>query len=148
MSEVSWFGASALALIGLCFYFVRKIPAYLALCSLVVVGFAVVTSPLPVRDHPAHSVAEWLVATTGLALCVFGLLIVRVMLIRSVSLRLLRSIQEGQAERMNEDIGGRLADMRGFRLIEIREGQCELTGFGRLVGGAIGACYSLLRIGT
>ena len=144
MSLLSWYGTGALALIGVCFYFVRRIPAYLALCLLAVVGFAVVTFPLLDLTNPA----EWVVMTTGLLLCIFGLLIVRVMLIRSVSLRLLRSIQDGQAERMNEDIGGRLADMRGFRLIEMQEGQCELTAFGRLVGGAIGACYSLLRIGT
>jgi hypothetical protein len=142
MASLSWYGLGALALIGVFFYFVRKIPAYVALCSLTVLGFAFVTFPLLDRERPS----EWVVMTTALMLCIFGLLIVRVMLIRSVSLRLLRSIQEGHAERMNEDIGGRLADMRAFRLIETREGLCELTPFGRLVGGGIAAFYSLLRI--
>lgn len=144
MSLLSWYGLCALALIGGIFYFVRKIPAYAALCLLAVVGFAGVTLPLLDLAHPS----EWLVMTFGLLLCVFGLLIVRVMLVRSVSLRLLRTIDEGQAEHMSEDIGGRLADMRGFRLIETEGEQCALTPFGRLVGGVVAAFYSLFRIAT
>jgi len=131
----------ALAAIGVVFYFVRKIPAYVAACALLVMAFAGLTLPF-FGQRPS----EWIVLTAGLLLCVFGLLIVRVMLVRSVSLRLLRSIDEGHAERMSEDIGGRLADMRGFRLIEITDGQCALTPFGRLVGGTIAAFYSLFRI--
>jgi hypothetical protein len=142
MSLLSWYGLGALALIGGIFYFVRKISAYAALCLLTVVGFAGVTFPVLDLGRPS----EWLVMTFGLLLCVFGLLIVRVMLVRSVSLRLLRTIDEGQAEHMSDDIGGRLADMRGFGLIKTDGERCTLTPFGRLVGGVVATFYSLFRI--
>lgn len=142
MGPLAWYGLLTLAAIGVIFYFVRKIPAYLGTAGCTVLIFAWATFPLLDRARPS----EWIVLAAGLLLCVFGLLIVRVMLVRSVSLRLLRSIDEGQAERMNEDIGGRLADMRGFRLIETSGGHCSLTPFGRLVGGGIAALYTLFRI--
>lgn len=144
MNSLSWYALGALASIGLTFYAVRKIPVYAAICLVVVLAHGVLTWPLV----DLQSTSEWIVSTAGLALCVFGLLIVRVMLIRSVSLRMLRRIDEGGAETMEEDIGGRLPDMRAFKLIGAQREVCELTPFGRVIGTSVAAFYALFRIGT
>jgi hypothetical protein len=83
----------------------------------------------------------------ALLLCIFGLLIVRVMLVRSVSLRLLARMDSGENESMGEDIGGRLSDMRAFRLIQAApDGKNTLTAWGWTVSTIIAVLYSLLRI--
>jgi hypothetical protein len=142
MTTLDWYGIGALSLIVVVFYFVRKIPAYLAAAGAIVVGFVAVTCQSV--DWPQAS--DWLVMTLGLLACIFGLLIVRVMLIRSVSLNLLRSIEGATADRFGEDIGARLGDMRSFHLIETAEGRNSLTPFGRLVSGVVAAFYAILRI--
>ena len=142
MNVLGQYSAGALLLILLVFYFVRQVKAYALLCLAVVVGFAVLTLP----GLEGAQASEWIVATLGLLLGVFGLLIVRIMLIRSVSLRLLASIDTGRAESMGEDIGGRLGDMRAFKLIQGGDDACQLTGFGRLIGGGVALFYTLFRI--
>jgi hypothetical protein len=142
MSVLDAYGLGALAAIALVFYFVRRIPAYVGLCVAAVVAFAASTFRLVAWDEPS----EWIIMTVGLLFSVFGLLIVRVMLIRSVSLRMLGRIDAGTNESMGEDIGGRLGDMRAFRLIRTNGELNELTGFGRFVAGVVAVFYSLFRI--
>jgi hypothetical protein len=143
MAPLGVYAVGALALVLAIFYFVRKIPAYLALSAVVVVVFALATVGHIEWVQPS----EWIVAVAGLLLCVFGLLIVRVMLIRSVSLRLLASIDSGAQETIGEDIGGRLHDMIAFGLIRaVPDGTCDLTPFGRFVGGVVAVFYSVFRI--
>jgi hypothetical protein len=142
MNPLAWFGVGASLLLLPTFYFVRKIPAYLALASILVLAFAVLSWPFADHDQPT----EWLVLVVGLMLCVFGLLIVRVMLIRSVSLHLLAEIAEGRSSRNEERLGGRLDDMRAFGLIRSTGGLNELTGFGKLVGVVVSTFYSMVGV--
>ena len=87
MSVLDWYGLAALAVISLCFYAVRSVPRYIFACALAIVAFSWVT-----RDFLLHAPAPWIVMCGGLCLTAFGLLIVRVMLTRSVSLHLLRRL--------------------------------------------------------
>ena len=144
MSAIDGYGALALLIIAMIFWFIRTIPAYLVAGGITVVVFAVVT--LGAMDWA--SVSNWLVMTSGLMLSVFGLLIVRVMLIRSVSLNLLGSMQGERKESFGEDIGARLGDMRKFGLIQTTGTENSLTGFGRFVGGVVALFYAMFRIKT
>lgn len=142
MTTLDWYGMGALALIVLFFYSVRSVRAYVILCVLIAGGFAATTSGLVDWDRPS----EWIVMTTGLLLCAFGLLIVRVMLIRSVSLQILGRIEGGTPNAFGEDLVKRLHDMRVFRLIRTTEGSAALTPFGHLVSSVVTLFYSLFRI--
>jgi len=142
MSMLSWYGLGAAALVLGVFYFVRSIPMYVASCACLVLGFMALTF-----HEWQDRRSEWLVTTSGLALCSFGMLIVRVMLIRSVSLRLLRRLIDGNHQGIGDDIGGRLADMHAFKLIEEPADACTLTPFGRLMGGLGATAYALFGIG-
>ena len=89
MDSLNWLAVAALALILVIFYFVRKIPAYLALSFVVAVGYAGATA----AQVDWHLPSEWMVIVIGLLFWSFGLLIVRLMLVRSVSLRLLARME-------------------------------------------------------
>jgi hypothetical protein len=83
----------------------------------------------------------------GLCLAVFGLLIVRVMLTRSVSLHLLRRLQASLNDEFTRDIGSRLDDMRGFGLIRDVEGEkVMLTTFGQFIGSVVAVLYTAFKI--
>jgi len=144
MSAIDGYGALALLVIAMVFWFIRTIPAYLAAGGAIVALFAAVTfSSLTWAEA-----SNWVVMTCGLGLSVFGLLIVRVMLIRSVSLNLLGSMHGDRKESFGEDIGARLDDMRKFGLIQTTGSDNSLTGFGRFVGGVIALFYAVFRIKT
>jgi hypothetical protein len=142
MTALNWYGIAGLTLILVVFYLVRRIPIYLAICVAITAACAVATGQTVDWQRPS----EWVVASIGLWLCVFGLLIVRVMLIRSVSLRLLDTIQRGNAESVSEDIGGRLDDMRSFGLIRPTGEMATLSAFGRLISGIVAVFYAMFRI--
>lgn len=142
MNMLTWFAVGAALLLAPTFYFVRKIPPYLALSSSIIVAFVGLTWRLVDRERPA----EWVLSTVGLMLCAFGLLIVRVMLVRSISLHLLAEIAAGQPNRNEERLGGRLDDMRAFGLIRSSGELNELTGFGKLVGTVVVAFYSMVGV--
>jgi hypothetical protein len=142
MNTLTWFAVGAALLLVPTFYFVRKIPAYLTLSGLIIVAYTMLTWGLVDRQRPS----EWVLSTVGLMLCVFGLLIVRVMLVRSVSLHLLAEIAAGQPNRNEERLGGRLDDMRAFGLIRSAGQLNELTGFGKLVGTVVLAFYSMVGV--
>jgi hypothetical protein len=145
MVPLRLYAVGALALIVAIFWVVRKIPAFATLSSGVVLAFAAATVA---RGEGGH-VAEWVLAVVGLLLCAFGLLIVRVMLIRSVSLKLLAHIDSGRPQTIAHDIGGRVHDMAAFSLVRgMPEGMCRLTPFGRFVGGVATFLYSAFRIDT
>jgi len=144
MTAIDGYGAGALLAIALVFWFIRTIPAYLAAGALIVVAFGAITF----GSLSWAEASNWLVMTSGLMLSVFGLLIVRVMLIRSVSLNLLGSMHGQRKESFGEDIGARLGDMRKFGLIETTGKDNSLTSFGRFVGGVIALFYAVFRIKT
>lgn len=143
MTTLDLYGIVVFAVLVLLFYGVRSIPLYVALALAIVGGFAAVTS----GSTATVGWPTWLVMLSGLLLCAFGLLIVRTMLIRSVSLHLLRSIDSGHADTFNEDIATRLSDMRALSLIRARDGdEHTLTSVGRLIAGGVAALYTLFRI--
>src|SRR5262249_21764459 len=113
MATHEWYGLGAVALMALVFYFVRRIPMYIALCGAICAGFVALTAPSVDFSRPSG----WIVMTAALLSASFGLLIVRVMLIRSISLNLLRNLDNATQSTFTEDLGGRLGDMRKFRLI-------------------------------
>jgi hypothetical protein len=144
MNALDWCGIGALAAIVLSFGSIRRIPAYIGATSAVVAAFAVA----PYLGVDVVRSADWLVMTAGLAACAFGLLIVRVMLVRSVSLLLLARLGEGPSDLFRRDIRGRLDDMQRFGLIRSSDGRYTLTSFGMAVGGAVTASYKVFRIKT
>jgi hypothetical protein len=144
MTAIDGYGALALLAIALVFWFIRTIPAYLVAGAVIVALFGAITF----GSLSWAEASNWLVMTSGLMLSVFGLLIVRVMLIRSVSLNLLGSMHGQRKESFGEDIGARLGDMRKFGLIETTGKDNSLTAFGRFVGGVIALFYAVFRIKT
>lgn len=144
MTAIDGYGALALLAIALVFWFIRTIPAYLVAGAVIVALFGAISF----GSLSWAEASNWLVMTSGLMLSVFGLLIVRVMLIRSVSLNLLGSMHGQRKESFGEDIGARLGDMRKFGLIETTGKDNSLTAFGRFVGGVIALFYAVFRIKT
>ena len=93
--------------------------------------------------------AEAVLLVIGLALYFFGLLIVRVMLHRSVSLRMLAACDGGRAgEESRDDIRARLVDVERYRLAVKRDDRYGLTAFGRLIAGAVAALYRVTSVET
>jgi hypothetical protein len=124
------------------FYFIRKTPLFLLASTLVTLSFAGLSVGSVAWGRPS----QWLIANCGLQLYVFGLLIVRTMLIRSVSLRRLARIAAGQPGAMTEDIAHRLDDLRLLGLTRSVDGKNSLTRLGRAIGGAVAALYTVTRI--
>lgn len=142
MTVLDWYGLAGMAAISLNFYAVRRIPRYIFASALVILAFGWVT-----RHFIFGAPAQWIVMCAGLSLAVFGLLIVRVMLTRSVSLQLLRRLQLSLNDEFALDIGSRLNDMRGFGLIRDAEGgEVMLTGFGQFIGSVVTVLYAAFRI--
>jgi hypothetical protein len=142
MITLDWHAIGAIALMLSVFYFIRNVRVYLILCVVIVVGFAVATFGSFADQH----VFEWIVIICGLLLCAFGLLIVRTMLIRSVSLGMLQRLASGQQGSMEEEISHRLSDMRYLGLIKTSDGNVALTSFGRLVSAIVAIVYALVWI--
>ena len=83
----------------------------------------------------------------GLLLYWFGLLIVRVMLQRSVSLHLLLSYFQGRpAETIQEEVSGRFKDALFFRLVREDGSAFRLTLFGRFIATIVALFYAIVRI--
>jgi hypothetical protein len=138
------YGSVAAALIGLTFYGVHRISAFLLVGGAIVAGFVVLTYGGPALQLSA----DWLLMTAGLAAWVAGLAIVRVMLIRSASLQLLERIGGARPGSFRQDINERLADMRVLGLVRGTDRGNELTRAGGSVAGVVAVCYSAFRIRT
>jgi hypothetical protein len=141
MTDLDLYGIGALALIGVVFWRVRRISTYLAISAAIIASFAFVISTSPTTETLLTPV----LMIVGLVECGFGLLVVRVMLVRSVSLRLLGRDAK-RTDAFHDDIHGRLHDMRRFHLVRTDRDGNTLTGFGQFVSGIVAASYSLFRI--
>ena|SRR5690606_1994343 len=142
MPLIELVGAAGIVFIGVLFYLVRQIPRYVSGATLVVVGVGIATS----SELNEATFANWVTMLLALASTAFGLLIVRVMLIRSVSLNLLGSLKERRPDTFGEEIQSRLGDMRKFGLVSGSADSVQLTSFGKTVGAAIRGIYTVLRI--
>jgi hypothetical protein len=116
------------------------------LCTGLLTGFVFWTG----RTLSSEFLPEWIVITLGLVLYWFGLVIVRVMLTRSVSLNMLAGYEQSgkqkKSESAKEGIAKRLEDGRYFGLVRVAENQYKLTLFGRLISFIVATTYWLLRI--
>jgi hypothetical protein len=142
VNQEDWYGLGAAALIGLAFYACRRPGTYAAATGLVLAAFAFVSYAL----WSAERLGDWLLTIVGLAGLAFGFLIVRIMLLRSVSLQLLARLDGSRADPFDEGVAGRLNDMRTYRLVRSTSGGNELTSFGHLVAGVVAGCQRVLRI--
>jgi hypothetical protein len=80
----------------------------------------------------------------GLALYFFGLGIVRVMLHRSVSLRMLAAFKTAaDVEGSGDDIRSRLVDLERYRLASCERGLYQLTRFGGAIAGTVAVLYQV-----
>ena len=142
MTTLSWYGIVALVLIVLVFYSGQSIQADVTV-SVAILGIFAGSTYASMNWH-RH--VEWIVMTTGLLLCIFGLLIARTMLTRSVSLRLLGRIDGDGGLSFNENLRERVTDMRILRLIQTADGTNTLTVFGALTSSGVAILYSVFRI--
>ena len=135
---MEWYGIGCLASIGTAFYLVRRVPAFFLCGTAILVAFIVLTG----FSRPP----EWYVMTAGLLASFAGLVIVRLMLMRSVSLRLLGRIGGADDRAFHDDLGARLHEMRTWRLVRGTDRGNALTPAGRIVAGAAAATYRACRI--
>jgi hypothetical protein len=139
---MEWYGLGALALIGLAFYFVHRVERLLACGAAILGAFAAATYP---AAHSERAV-DWMLFVVGLAALMLGFSIVRVMLIRSVSLQLLARLDGGRGGSFREDVGERLREMRALHLVRAGADGNTLTPLGKLTADVVAACYRVLRM--
>jgi hypothetical protein len=130
--------------ITLLFFLTRSRPILFHLCSsALLVGFIAWTG----RNLTAGSIGEWSLIAIGLVLYWLGLTIVRIMLTRSVSLRMLSGHAVNQTtDTTSEEIAGRLKDARHFNLVFVSNEGYRLTVLDSFVAGIVVLCYWILRI--
>jgi hypothetical protein len=129
----------SLAYLCASFYFVRtSLVWFLAACGAVIGLFGFVS-----WQWADHGVAvERLVILPGLALSSLGLLMVRIVLTRSVSLRLLSAYVGEPAEvSVGADIARRVEEAEHYRLVTRRDDRYTLTVFGRVVARIMELLY-------
>ena len=132
----------AFTLVSLAFYIARKMVLFNVFCQAVLGGFFLAN-----LYREAGVSLEFGVMTAGLFLYWFGLLIVRVMLQRSVSLHLLMSyFRKDPAETIQEEVSGRFRDALFFRLVNRTEETFQLTLFGRFIASIVTLFYFVVRI--
>lgn len=130
-----------ISLLGLCatFYFVRTSLAWFLAACVAVLGLCEFMSG---QWADPGTAVERLVIVLGLALSSLGLLTVRVVLTRSVSLRILSAYVEGPADvRIGADIARRVEEAEHYRLVTRRDDRYTLTVFGRAVARIMAVLY-------
>jgi len=142
MNALQVSGAIAFITLSVAFYLCRRMFVFNIICAAVIAGFVFYLD----RLHLPFS-WEFSVLLLGLLLCWFGLLIVRVMLMRSVSLHLLLSYFQGRpAETIQEEVSGRFKDALFFRLVRQDGSLFRLTLFGRFIATIVALFYFIVRI--
>jgi hypothetical protein len=86
--------------------------------------------------------------TTGLVASIAGLMFVRFMLIRSVSLQLLARIGDVADGACRHEISERMNDMRTLRLVRVANDRNTLTLAGRFVAEVAASVYYIFGIET
>jgi hypothetical protein len=142
MTPLDWMSIGCLAMISGAFYSIRRLNLYVVACAAILGCFLLFTFT-SVRLAQG---SDWFIASLGLALYGFGLLIVRVMLVRSVSLHLLATLGSESGDFFRSDIRGRLQDMHRFRLAQLSAQAITLTTFGRFASSVTALLYTVFRI--
>lgn len=121
--------------------------ARFAEAAFVLPSLAVIVAAGVLAVSTQAGLAEGVLLVSGLALYFFGLAIVRVMIHRSVSLRMLSTYEKGGVgDGGCEDIRGRLGDTERYRLAARRNGVYALTPFGRTVAGTVAVLYRVTSV--
>jgi len=119
----------------------NRIAGYVA--GVIVIGIVHVGVALRFGTHPQACL--WVLSVLASASVAFALLIVRIMLMRSVSLRMLHGLETGvgTSASSTDDIAGRVVDLRHHGLVCNEGGNVRLTGFGRCVSALTRCAYRL-----
>ena len=129
--------------ISACFYLIRSELGVFSGVCLAGIGMC------GIAGWPSGSVdaSQWSVTVLGLGLYWFGLLILRTMLRRSVSLNLLSSYADGQMQRdVGSDTRGRLRDAERHGLMRRDASEYRLTRFGNGVAAVVSLLYRATRL--
>jgi hypothetical protein len=144
MNSINLFGLSAFILITIFFFLIgSRANVFHLFCAVLIVTFVIRTG----KHLDFAFLGEWIVMTMGLTLYWFGLVIVRIMLTRSVSLQMLAVYAKGEQEhKTSEGIAGRLNDAAHFGLMRADGSGYVLTPFGKLIATIVATSYFVLRI--
>jgi hypothetical protein len=136
VSTLDVLALAGMAALSVAFLLARRAEAILPLAGgavLALVGFAAI--------RVDAAAVESILAVAGLGLYCAGLVIVRIMLHRSVSLRMLTALAHGRQEASVEDIRSRLRDLERYGLAVRSGSSYELTALGRAVAGTLAVLY-------
>lgn len=136
MDPIVWTGVLGVLLISGIFYFIRRSVFLFVILSATCISGVIVYNLLL-----ADGTDSLLLLCAGLLLYAFGLLSVRTMLRRSVSLDMLRFIRVNASfPEISEPIAKRLEDAQRYRLIRQND-ECTLTLWGRFMATAVAISY-------
>ena len=100
---------------------------------------AIVASIAVCATDPSAATAACVLAVAGQVACWAGLLLVRAMLVRSVSLTMLIAAASGGAAEVDGLMAGRLEEAETYRLATCRGNRFDLTSAGRMIVRLVGA---------
>lgn len=142
MKELEVAGISCLLILSAIFYVVRKrMVLFQILCASTITIFIIISS------RYVGSPSERVLLICGLGLYWFGLIVLRIILNRSVSLNLLASLRDGLSDNtVKEDIAGRLKDAQHYHLVSVANETYRLTWFGWIFALVITLAYYVFRI--
>ena len=144
MNTIDLFGIGAFILITVLFFLIgSRANIFHLTCAALIAAFVIRTG----KNVDPDLLGEWIVMTIGLTLYWFGLVIVRIMLTRSVSLQMLAVYAKGeQKQKTSEGIAGRLKDATHFGLMRANDADYTLTPFGKVIATIVAVTYFVLRI--
>jgi len=144
MNSIDIWGLGTFVLITILFFLLGSRPVFFhLLCAILIAIFILRTG----KTLDPENAGEWIVLTTGLTLYWFGLVIVRIMLTRSVSLHMLAAYAKGDyRQNASEGIADRLKDATHFGLVRVKDRDYGLTSFGKIIGTVVAISYFILRI--
>jgi hypothetical protein len=134
--------AGAVVVLVLAFCLIRRLPSFL-IFGAVLVG---VSAGVTYRSGSSDQLAEWLLMIAALSAWTVGLAIVRLMLMRSVSLRLLVGLHGRRVVPFDANLRTRLEDLRALRLVRTIDRDNYLTGVGRLLAFVLALVYQAASI--
>jgi hypothetical protein len=135
-------GVMAFLLISMAFGSIRGgATRFMAACAVVIVASAIVT-----RAARAEG-PDWGFLIAGLALYSFGLLVLRTMLRRSVSLRMLAACAgDRSVASVSQDVASRLGELSRYRLVRRSGPEYRLTAWGRSLTTLLRMVYAVVRL--
>jgi hypothetical protein len=119
-----------------------RVALFNVICLMLLVGFATLSAAEP----GTLAGAEMIATLAGLGLLWVGLLILRAMLRRSVSLQLLMCFTRGQDDAIDDRIASRLEDAVKYGLVTPTANGYALSRVGWFVASVVGTAYASLGL--